>query len=50
MFVDNTASKSTKTTRRGVGQLLRGWVHATLDRLTMPERDAPPEYYRFPWF
>ena len=23
---------------------------ATADRLTLPYRDVPPEYYRFPWF
>ena len=38
-----------RRTRR-VGRLLRNLVHATLDRLTLPQRDAPPEYYRFPWF
>jgi hypothetical protein len=42
-----------KSRRRGVGELLRGLVHATLDRLASPPpppRHAPPEYYRFPWF
>lgn len=50
MFADNAASKSTKNPRHGVARLLRRVVHATLDRLTMPERNPSPEVYRFPWF
>lgn len=41
---------ASKSRKRGVGRLLREFVHATLDRLTLPERHAPPESYRFPWF
>jgi len=44
------ASETPRRRARNVTRLLRGLVHATLDRLTLPQRDTPPEYYRFPWF
>ena len=29
-------------------QLLTALLHATLDRLSLPQRDVPPEFFRFP--
>ena len=35
----------------GARRLLSKMLHATLGKLTLPQREPPPaEYYRFPWF
>jgi hypothetical protein len=36
--------------KQRLGRLLSAIVHATLERMMVPYRDAAPEYYRFPWF
>ncbi len=33
-----------------IRRLLSAILHATLGRVPMPQRDVPPEYYRFPLF
>jgi hypothetical protein len=36
--------------RQRFGRLLSGILHATLERMALPYRDAAPEYFRFPLF
>ena len=36
--------------RRNVRQALSAILHATLDRMTVPYRDIPADFYRFPPF
>jgi len=33
---------------RGLGRLLTTLALATLERITLPQRDVPPDFYRFP--
>jgi len=34
--------------RRSFGRLLTTLALAALERLTLPQRDVPPDFYRFP--
>jgi len=41
--------RQTQVARRLL-RLVSAVALAAADRVTLPYRDVPPEYYRFPWF
>lgn len=51
----NTTTKTRNPTpptaaRRNVRRALSAILHTTLDRMTVPYRDIPADFYRFPPF
>ena len=51
----NTTAKTRTAARpqapgHKVRRALSAILHATLDRMTVPYRDLPPDFYRFPPF